>query len=225
LSRFTVLIADDLKFFLEVEKTFLQRGGFNVLTAESGQKAIEIAAQEKPHLILLDLEMPQMDGAAACAAMRKDPLLTDTPIILMSATGTPENRERCLKAGCTEFVVKPQKPEELLGLVARILTVRKREADRITVIFNVTGTHGARQVVGQARNLAVGGLLLETSAPLSVGSVLSLEFFLPKIRYAVKVKAEVTHATPGRDGAQQVGVRFIDLSQDDQEQILEYVSS
>jgi len=225
LAKVTVLIADDLKFFLEVEKSFLQRGGFDVVTAGSGQEAVDLAVQKHPQLILLDLEMPQMDGAAACAAMRGQPVLAHTPIIIMSASSSDATRERCLKAGCTEFVAKPQKPEELLGIVARILAVKQREGARITVVFNVVGSHGARQVVGQAKNLSEKGLLLQTAAPLAVGSVLEVEFFLPKTRYAIKAKAEVTRSAPTPESAHEAGVRFIDLSQDDQEQILEYVSA
>ena len=66
----TVLIADDLKTFLKIEKTFLTRAGFEVLTAENGERAVELARDRHPRLILLDLEMPEMDGAAACVAMR-----------------------------------------------------------------------------------------------------------------------------------------------------------
>src|SRR5262245_58494477 len=99
LAKVTVLIADDLKFFVEIETTYLKRGGFAVLTATTGEEAVEIAQKRQPNLVLLDLEMPKMDGASACAAMRRVPALAATPIIIMSATGTPENRERCLKAG------------------------------------------------------------------------------------------------------------------------------
>ncbi len=225
MTKVTVLIADDLKFFLEVESTYLKRGGFDVISAESGAEAVDLASRQRPHLVLLDLEMPKMDGAAACAAMRRDPLLAATPIIIMSATGTAETRDRCLKAGCTEFVVKPSKAEELLGLVARILKVRQREAERITVVFNVTGSHGSRQVVGRATNLSTTGLLLESGQSIAVGSVLQLEFFLPKTRYSVKVKAEVTRIDPNPDGGFRAGVRFTGLSQADQEEILEYVSA
>jgi CheY-like chemotaxis protein len=224
-GKVTVLIADDLKFFLEVESTFLRRGGFEVISAESGDQAVQLASAHRPSLILLDLEMPKMDGAAACATMRRDPLLASTPIIIMSATGTPENRERCMKAGCTEFVIKPQKPEELLGIVARILKVRHRESDRITVLFNITGSHGGRQVIGRAGNLSSGGLLLETPSPIAIGSVLELEFFLPKIRHAVKVKAEVVRSDPAPEGGHRAGLRFTNLSQADQEQILDFLSS
>jgi len=225
LAKVTVLIADDLKFFLEIEKSYLQRGGFEVLTATSGEEAVDIAQKRQPNLVLLDLEMPKMDGVAACAAMRKVAVLQATPIIIMSATGTPQNRERCLKAGCTEFVIKPEKPDELLGIVARILSIKKREAKRITVVFNVTGTHASRQVIGQAKDLGEKGLLLETSTAISVGSVLELEFYLPGTRSQVKVKAKVVRAGKTKEGAPQAGIEFIDLSQADQEAILDYVTS
>ena len=225
MAKVTVLIADDLKFFLEIEKSYLQRGGFEVLTATSGEEAVDIAQKRQPNLVLLDLEMPKMDGVAACVAMRKVAALQATPIIIMSATGTPQNRERCLKAGCTEFVAKPEKPDELLGIVARILSIKKREAKRITVVFNVTGTHASRQVIGQAKDLGEKGLLLETSTAISVGSVLELEFYLPGTRSQVKVKAKVVRAGKTSEGAPQAGVEFIDLSQADQESILDYVTS
>src|SRR5688572_20495818 len=117
----TVLIADDVKTFLKIEKTFLTRAGFEVLTAENGLKAVEIARARCPRIILLDLTMPEMDGATACAEMRREPSLAFTPILIMSATGSPEIRALCLDSGCTEFVVKPDKPEKLLELVARML--------------------------------------------------------------------------------------------------------
>ena len=225
MAKVTVLIADDLKFFLEIEKSYLQRGGFEVLTATTGEEAVEMAQKRQPHLVLLDLEMPKMDGAASCAAMRRVPALQATPIIIMSATGTPQNRERCLKAGCTEFVAKPEKPDELLGIVARILSIKKRETKRITVVFNVTGTHASRQIIGQAKDLGEKGLLLESSSPIAVGSVLELEFYLPGTRAQVKAKAKVVRSLKGPEGAPLAGLEFIDLSQADQAAILDYVSS
>src|SRR5207245_11129404 len=95
----------------------------------------------------------------------------------------------------------------------------------IPVVINVRGKRGARQGVGRAANLRTTRLLLETSTPVNVGSVLQIEFFLPKTRHAVKVKGEVTRADPNPEGGYRSGVRFTDLSQADQEQILEYVSA
>ena len=225
MAKVTVLIADDLKFFLEVEKTYLLRGGFNVLAADSGEKAIQLAVQHHPGLILLDLEMPKMDGAEACARMRQEAALVGTPIIIMSATGSPDVREKCLKAGCTVFVIKPEKPEELLSVVARVLTVKQRGAERITVVFNVTGSAGEKEVVGQAKNLSATGLMLETTTQLQVGARLKLQFFLPKTKASLKVEGEVARISRGDGGTQEIGVRFVNLSQSDQEQLQEYVSS
>ena len=225
MAKVTVLIADDLKLFLEVEKSYLQRGGFAVLTATTGEEALEVAEKRQPNLVLLDLEMPKMDGAAACAAMRRIPALAATPIIIMSATGTPQNRDRCLKAGCTEFVAKPQKADELLGIVARILSVRQREAKRITVVFNVTGKDGSRQVVGQGRDLSEKGLLLVAPSAITVGAVLQLEFFLPGTRSQIKVQGKVVRSVKDADAAHEAGVQFTDLSQDDRALILDYVAS
>jgi len=225
LAKVTVLIADDLKLFLEIEKSYLQRGGFEVLTAMSGEEAVSLAQKRQPSLILLDLEMPNMDGAAACVEMRRHPALAATPIIIMSATGTPQNRERCLKAGCTEFVAKPQKPDELLGIVARILSMRKRESTRITVVFNVTGKDATRQVIGQAKDLSETGLLMVTTAPITVGAVLQIEFFLPGTRSQIKAKGKVVRASQAADGSHDAGVQFTDLSPDDRALILDYVTS
>ena len=224
MSKVTVLIADDLKFFLEIEKTYLMRGGFEVITAESGQQAVEIAAGRRPHLILLDLEMPKMDGIQACAALRKNPDLKDTPIIIMSARGDKATHDRCVQAGCTEFLVKPEKPDELLGLVARILRVRRRVSERITVVFDVQGDHAGRQIVGRATDLSISGMCLETNVSLPANAILEMEFYLPKTHYQVRLNGTVTRSEPNPEGGFRTGVQFSDLSQADQEQILEYVS-
>ncbi len=221
----TVLIADDLKTFLKIEKTFLTRAGFEVLTAENGERAVELARDRHPRLILLDLEMPEMDGAVACAAMRREPSLAFTPILIMSATGGPEIRDRCLKAGCTEFVVKPENPEKLLELVARMLLAGQRKVARMTILYNEAGTAGGRQVVGMASNLSGTGLFLSTGRPVRTGLVLQLEFLIPKSTHTVTVKGKVTRVTQNAEGTYEAGVHFIDLSQTDQQQILDFISS
>jgi CheY-like chemotaxis protein len=185
---------------------------------------VQLASLDPPHLILLDMEMPRMDGAQTCEALRRVPALMHVPIIVMSATDSKENRERCHKAGCTEFVIKPEQPDELLGIVARILSLRQREAVRITVVFNVTGAVGARQVVGQARDLSATGMLLETPVSIAVGTKLPLEFYLPRTRAQIKVTGTVLRSTKAAEGAFQSGIRFVDLSQSDQELILDYVA-
>jgi len=221
----TVLIADDVKLFLKIEKTFLTRAGFEVITAENGQRALELARARRPRLILLDLLMPEMDGATACAEMRRELYLAYTPILIMSSTGSPEIRDMCLQAGCTQFVVKPDKPEKLLELVARMLLARQRKVGRMTILYSEAGTAGGRQSMGMAGNLSGTGLFLSTSKPVRVGMVLQLEFLIPKSTHTVTVKGTVTRVTQNAEDTYEAGVHFIDLTQADQQQILIYSAS
>ena len=221
----SVLIADDLKIFLKIEKTFMTRAGFEVLTAENGQQAVALALDRHPRIILLDLEMPVMDGAAACAAMRGDPSLAYTPILLMSATGGPEIRDRCLKAGCTEFVVKPEDPEKLLELVARMLLARQRKVARMTVLYSEAETAGGRQLMGMASNLSGTGLFLSTAKPVRSGLLLQLEFLIPKSTHTITVKGKIIRVVQNAEGTYEAGIHFIDLSPSDQKLILGFTAS
>jgi len=221
----TVLIADDVKLFLKIEKTFLTRAGFEVITAENGLRAVELARERLPRLILLDLTMPEMDGATACQEMRREPALAFTPILIMSVTGSPEIRDLCLQSGCTEFVVKPDKPEKLVELVARMLLARQRKVGRMTILYNEAGSAGGRQVMGMASNLSGTGLFLSTEKPVRTGMALQLEFLIPKSTHTVTVKGVVTRVAQNAEGTYEAGVHFTDLRQTDQQQILIYVSS
>jgi CheY-like chemotaxis protein len=225
MSATTALVVDDLKMFLEVARLYLERRGFQVLTAENGAKAVELARARHPRLILLDLLMPAMDGAEACAAMRRDPTLAFTPIVIMSATGGPEIRQRCLQAGCSNFVVKPSRTEDLLGVIARILSVRERKVTHTTVIFGEVAIDPGPQLVGKAGNISGTGMLLLSGKPIRVGSLLQLEFVLPNGSRTVRTKAKVLRVSQDTEGTYGAGLHFMDLDPDDQQQIVRFVSS
>jgi len=99
------------------------------------------------------------------------------------------------------------------------------EAKRITVVFNVTGKDASRQVVGQGKDLSEKGLLLVAPAPITIGAVLQIEFFLPGTRSQIKARGKVVRSAKGDEGVHEVGVQFIDLSPDDRALILDYVTS
>jgi CheY-like chemotaxis protein len=221
----TVLIAESLKALLQIERNFLMRAGFEVLTAENGEQAVELARAKAPRVILLELEMPQMDGAAACAAMRKEPSLAPIPVIIMSPDDRPAIRERCLKAGCTEFVAKPRKPEELLAIVARTLSIGERKAARVSVAFKVSVVMDRRRLPGKATNLSATGLLLLGDTTLPLGSLLDFEFTVPGSDRPIKVKGKVVRVGWNADGLCEAGIHFVELRQADQQQILAFISS
>jgi CheY-like chemotaxis protein len=112
----TILIVDDTKLFLSMEKEMLSQSAVLILTASNGCEALEIARKHRPDLIYMDLNMPEMDGATSCAAIKADPVLRQIPIIIVTSIDTRENRELCLAAGCNGFLVKPFTRKDFLKL-------------------------------------------------------------------------------------------------------------
>ena len=95
----TILLADNNKLFLEIEKTIMQRTSVKILTAYDGNEALELARQHRPNIVILDLNLPELDGAECCHAIKQDPSLDDTAVMLVAPkcpAGLPcEKRIRC----------------------------------------------------------------------------------------------------------------------------------
>lgn len=104
-----------LKMRLELE------ADFEVLVAEDGEKGCEAAQRELPDLILMDLEMPVVDGWEAARRLKSNPATRHIPIIGLSAHALAGEREKALEAGCEEFDTKPVEFERLMGKIRRLL--------------------------------------------------------------------------------------------------------
>ena len=114
---------DDNVYMLKMRLELL--GDFEVLVAENGEKGCEMAASERPDIILMDLEMPVMDGWEATRRLKSNPQTRDIPIIALSAHALSAEREKALAAGSDEFDTKPIEFERLLTTVRRICADRK----------------------------------------------------------------------------------------------------
>ena len=110
---------DDNVYMLKMRLELL--GDFEVLAAEDGQKGCEMAATEQPDIILMDLEMPNVDGWEATRRLKGDPQTRDIPIIALSAHALAGEREKALAAGCNEFDTKPIEFDRLVATLRRIL--------------------------------------------------------------------------------------------------------
>ena len=116
-----ILIVDDEADIVEILAYNLKKEGFEVLTAENGKKAIEIAIEEHPSLIILDVMMPEMDGMETCYQMRNIPALKDTLITFLSARGEDYSQIAGFDAGADDYITKPVKPRVLVSKVKAIL--------------------------------------------------------------------------------------------------------
>lgn len=112
-----ILVVDDQAANLRVVDALLTRHGFEVLTAETGETALAIVSEQPPHLVLLDMMMPGMDGFELLAQIRQRPELLGMPVVFLTAAQDRDLLLRAFAAGAIDYVTKPFMPEELLARV------------------------------------------------------------------------------------------------------------
>jgi two-component system cell cycle response regulator DivK len=114
---------DDNVYMLKMRLELL--GDFDVVAAPDGEQGCAMALAERPDVILMDLEMPVVDGWEATRRLKEDPQTRDIPIIALSAHALAGEREKALGAGCDEFDTKPIEFERLVATLRRVLAARK----------------------------------------------------------------------------------------------------
>jgi two-component system sensor histidine kinase BarA len=118
-TRLRVLVVDDNQINLELGRAMLRAKGLEVIAAESGEQAVNLAETERPDLILMDIQMPGMSGLEATRIIRSREQDRHTPIIAVTAHAFPEEQQRFLAQGMDDCISKPLRGEHLWGLIAR----------------------------------------------------------------------------------------------------------
>lgn len=117
----TVLIIEDNEQNRYLVTFLLERHGYQVVSATDGPQGIETARTLRPALILLDIQLPLMDGHAVARALRELPPLQATPIVAVTSHAMVGDREKCLAAGCNGYLEKPINPETFVSEIERFL--------------------------------------------------------------------------------------------------------
>ncbi|MCQ2144864.1 MAG: response regulator [Bacteroidales bacterium] len=117
MSKYTVLAVDDIQLNLLLLKKMLSKFNFTLQTASSGQQTLDIVAEKKPDLILLDLMMPGIDGFEVIQRLRANPETQDIHIIILSALNSHEDIVKGFKLGANDFITKPIIMEKLFNSV------------------------------------------------------------------------------------------------------------
>ncbi len=120
-DRRTILIVDDFDDTRLLLRTWLEKKGFEVVEAENGFRAVAAAGKIKPDLIIMDVEMPELDGLEATRRIRKLNGFADVPIVAVSAYGADQYEELALAAGCNEYVSTPFEPDALERLIRGLI--------------------------------------------------------------------------------------------------------
>lgn len=119
-----ILLAEDNPANVQTISSYLQANNYHVLLASNGQDAIEQAQTRRPDLIIMDIQMPVMDGLEAIQRIRADHTIPQVPIIALTALAMRGDREKCLAAGATEYFPKPVSLEQLAGKIHQLLEYR-----------------------------------------------------------------------------------------------------
>ncbi len=115
----TILIVEDDAMMQKMSLKILRSRGYTCELAPNGREAVELAAQLRPALILMDLSLPEMNGWEATRALKADPQLAGIPVVAITAHAMVGDRETALAAGCAECLTKPYELSDLLALVER----------------------------------------------------------------------------------------------------------
>ena len=121
----TILVVDDEKQIVKVVKMYLEQAGFRVVTAYDGAAALAVFRHERPDLVVLDLNLPEMDGLDVCRAIRRE---STTPIIMLTARAEESDKLIGLEIGADDYIVKPFSPREV---AARVRVVLRRVSGEV----------------------------------------------------------------------------------------------
>ena len=175
-----VLLVDDVSMFIELEKDYLQFSAVTVLTARDGEQALKICQTQRPGIVFMDLHMPVMNGADCCRAIKQDPELQATKVVLITSEGKAADRLLCLSAGCDEFMTKPLDRQIFLEAARRLLPAIDRRDRRISCRLNAKYRVFGITLSGYIANLSQNGAYIVTGSEVEKGAELDLIFALPE---------------------------------------------
>jgi chemosensory pili system protein ChpA (sensor histidine kinase/response regulator) len=126
-ERIFAMVVDDSITVRRVTQRLLERNGMRVLTANDGLEALSLLQEHVPDVILLDIEMPRMDGYEVAAHVRSDPRLADVPIIMITSRVGEKHRARAIELGVDDYLGKPYQESELLDAIEALVLARRAQ--------------------------------------------------------------------------------------------------
>lgn len=150
MRRRKILVVEDDRKTVELIRLYLDKDGYRVIVAYSGDKAIDLARSERPDLIVLDLMLPDVDGLEVCRTLRDE---SDVPIVMLTARATERDKLIGLDLGADDYITKPFSPGELLARVRAVL----RRVQEIPYPAQREAAFGELRVDFLRREVTVGG--------------------------------------------------------------------
>jgi len=226
----TILLADETKSMLDLEKSFFRREQFDLLLAENGPQAYEMALQGAPDLIFMNIHMGDMGGDDLCLRFKAHPDLYGIPLILVINRNNPDERLRCQHACCDDVLLKPPRQNQFLKTAEKHMRISRRAAPRVEARMHVCYRQAADEyeLTDYSINVSTGGLFIETSEPLPVDTPLTLSFTVPGYDEPIACSGRVAwvnfpHCLKHQRLPPGMGIQFVGLSLEEMAVLRSYV--
>jgi len=191
-----ILVVDDSRTFVTYISLLLRKMGFSkIVLAENGVEALKILRLWSPDAIILDINMPEMDGISTLKSLKRSPQTQSIPVIMVSETANKKKYQQCEELGCAAFMTKPIKISTLHDALQDSMNASdgtRRWFLRAPYRKNVQIKHKRKTLEFQAMSLSEGGIFLRTDEPLPVGSTVEVIFSLND-EVPLKLKAKVLY--------------------------------
>jgi CheY-like chemotaxis protein len=223
-----VLLVDDSNVCLEIEQELLRRLPVKIFTATNGRQALDLVRKLRPDLVCMELDLPEMDGAACCAAIKGDPELSGTRVVLMSPPLEQKNAA-CRVAGSDSIVGKPIDRREFITVIRDMLALNNRLEERIPCRAIVTCRNEGIIFCGTLEDIAIKGIFVGSLHAVKTGDCLTLKFALPVSGAdTIETGARVIWINGGKvkrntQLPQGFGVVFENLGEEEVGQIAEFI--
>ena len=213
----SILFANDTPSFLMYVGILVKRLGYKVYLALDGMEAVRVAQEQRPSIIVLDYQLPEINGTSCLNMMRNDPLLRDTPIVMLGPEDESLTKTAIDKMDIQGYLKKPLNVTDFYLAIQRCLrhSVKRRHI-RAPLSLQVSLVRGGEQTELFASNFSVEGLFLRTAEPYPVGTELDLVLTVDD-EDPVELKGMVVSVHPfaaarGPEGG--MGIRFVDIPED-----------
>lgn len=212
-----ILLVDDVKLFLEVEKRLLEQSPLQILTSCDGEDALRIVRKERPSLVVMDINMPRMDGIECCRAIKSDNDIAATPVMIVTNASDADDLQRSWKAGCDDFIVKPIDGKLFLEKTHRFLHVIDRRRKRVSFHAQVAMQIEGRITTGTSFDLSYMGMYVSSAGQPNTGDSVVLSFRLldtcPSMTVVRGRVVWVNHGDdrPKKDYPSGFGIEFLEI--------------
>ncbi len=230
MARPKILLVDDSRLFIEREKEFLQSCAVMIYTAHNGREALDLVRLVRPDLVFMDLRMPEMDGAACCAALKADPDMRGIPVVMVVTTEREDDLEKCTNAGCDHVIAKPVDRTAFLRAGHRFLPDFGRTELRLPCLTLVVFRLGKETFYGTSANLSTQGMFVAFDGRVETDDFVGLTFLVPGSSGAfVEATARIAWVNSGEPLPKPAlpkgfGVEFATVTPDGAVAIAEFIS-